>query len=114
MNYYLQVLKNYAKFDGRASRPEYWFFLLFNILAYIVLMILAKFVHVLALLTPIYALGVLVPSLAVCVRRLHDTGKPWFWIFIGLVPILGGLVLLFFMAQPSQSGSNQFGATPKA
>ena len=104
MNYYLQALKNYADFKGRAKRPEYWYFVLFNLLIIIAILVLANFVHVLGLLYPIYSLAVLIPSLAVTVRRLNDIGKAWYWIFIALVPLVGALILLYFMVQPSKGG----------
>ena len=105
MDWYLQVLKKYAVFEGRATRPEYWYFFLFNFLIACGLFIIGSFVHVLMILYFLYALAVVIPGLAVTVRRLHDIGKSGFWFFIVLVPILGVLVLLFFMVQPSQGGS---------
>lgn len=109
MNWYIAVLKNYVGFEGRASRPEYWYFTLFSSLIYLALFILMKLASFLGFLYPLYALGVLLPSLAVAVRRLHDTGRSGLWLFIVLVPILGALALLYFMVQPSQ-GKNEYGA----
>jgi uncharacterized membrane protein YhaH (DUF805 family) len=111
MDWYLKVLKKYADFQGRASRSEYWYFALFSFLIAMSLAVITYFVHVLSFLYFLYVLGVLIPSLAVGVRRLHDIGKSGFWCFIGLVPILGGLYLLFLVCQPSQSGSNKYGST---
>jgi len=102
MDWYFKALKNYADFQGKATRSEYWYFALFNLLALIVLAGLGAVVHFLMFLYFIYAIAVLIPGLAVSVRRLHDIGKSGFWLFIGLVPIIGGLILLYFMVQPSK------------
>ena len=113
MNWYIDVLKNkYAKFDGRAGRPEYWFFTLFNIIAVIVLLGLAQIPRVgvvFGVLYFVYALGVLVPAIAVCIRRLHDIDRSGWWLLIGLVPLVGGIVLLVFAVLPGTAGSNRFG-----
>ncbi|MGF1756592.1 DUF805 domain-containing protein [Photobacterium sagamiensis] len=119
MNWYLHVLKNYAVFRGRAQRQEYWYFFLFNIL----ISIAFSFVDTL-LATPgieegagvlgtIYSLAVLIPSIAVGVRRLHDTGRTGWWMLIGLIPLIGALVLIYFFVQDSQPGTNEYGANPK-
>jgi uncharacterized membrane protein YhaH (DUF805 family) len=111
MDWYLKVLKKYADFQGRASRSEYWYFVLFNFLIAIGLAVIAYFIHFLGFLYFLYALGVFIPSLAVGVRRLHDIGKSGFWFFIALVPLLGALYLLILFCLPSQSGSNTYGNT---
>lgn len=113
MNYYVAVLKNYVGFSGRARRAEYWQFTLFNIIA-----LIAAFVIDLAIHSPIlyalYALAVLLPSLAVAVRRLHDTDRSGWWLLIGVIPLIGGIVLLVFMCLEGTQGSNKHGANPKA
>jgi uncharacterized membrane protein YhaH (DUF805 family) len=118
MKWYLEVLKKYAVFSGRARRTEFWMFTLVNI---VVSMLLA-FVdssfgmtvsYSVGILSSLYALAVLVPSLAVWVRRLHDTGRSGWWWLISLVPFIGIVVLLVFAAQDSQPGSNKYGANPK-
>lgn len=113
MDWYLQVLKKYAEFKGRARRKEYWYFFLFNFLIYVCLAVLAAFVKFLIVLYVLYGLAVLIPGLAVSVRRLHDGGKSGFWFFIVLVPFLGALVLLYFMVQPSQPQANEYGPVPQ-
>jgi len=117
MNYYLGVWKKFAEFSGRAGRPEYWYFTLFNILAYIILSILDNAVGFssaaaggVGLFGGIYSLAVLIPSLAVSVRRLHDTGRSGWWILIGLIPVIGAIVLLVFMILKSDEGANEYGA----
>lgn len=119
MNWYLKVLKQYFDFNGRARRKEYWMYTLFNVVALVVAMILD---NVLGLAGDIgygpiyglYALATLLPSLGVCVRRLHDTDKSGWWVLIGLVPLIGAIVLLVFMVMEGTRGDNRFGADPKA
>jgi len=110
MNWYLKVLKKYAIFSGRARRKEYWMFMLFNFIIGFALGI----VEVSSILVSLYSLAVLLPGMAVAVRRLHDTGRSGWWLLIGIVPIIGALVLLVFMVQDSQSDDNQYGPNPKA
>jgi len=113
MNYYLEVLKKYAVFSGRARRKEYWMFILFNFIAYAILGFIEVLLGIPAILSSIYGLAVLIPSLAVCVRRLHDSGRSGWWILIGLLPLVGFIVLLIFMVLDSQPGDNQYGPNPK-
>lgn len=119
MDWYVTVLKKYAVFSGRAQRAEYWYFILFNLLVMIGLAIVDSTTGSfsgdmgMGLLSGLYYLGVLVPSVAVTVRRLHDTSRSGWWLLIGLVPFLGGLILLFFTVQDSQPGSNEYGINPK-
>jgi len=113
MNWYLQVLKKYADFNGRARRTEYWMFVLVNLLAYIVLGIAERIIHVPMILTAIYSLAVLVPSLAVSVRRLHDTNRSGWWMLVALIPLIGAIVLLVFAVQEGQASQNQYGPNPK-
>jgi uncharacterized membrane protein YhaH (DUF805 family) len=118
MNWYLEVLKKYAVFSGRARRKEYWMFVLFNFLVTLLLFWLdgglgTRGAAGYGLLSGLYSLAVLLPGLGVSVRRLHDTGRSGWWLLVGLIPILGVLILLFFMVQDSEPGENQFGANPK-
>ena len=120
MNWYLEVLKKYAVFDGRARRREYWMFILINLIISVVLVIIDSLIGTVirqagfGLLQGLYDLAVLIPSLAVTVRRLHDTGRTGWWILIGLIPVIGGIVLLIFMLLDSESCENQYGPNPKA
>lgn len=122
--FYMKCLKDkYASFDGRARRKEYWSFALFNAIIYFIFYAVGIFLAVstrsetLALIVfgilGIYALGIIVPSLAVTVRRLHDIGKGGGWIFISCVPFVGGLILLVFTLLDSEAGENRFGSNPK-
>lgn len=113
MHWYLDVLKNYAGFSGRARRQEYWMYTLFNIIVSIVVAIVSSAVLGNSVLSYIYVLAVLLPSLAVAVRRLHDTGKSGGWIFISLVPLVGFIILLVFLASEGERQNNAHGADPK-
>ena len=119
MSWYLEVLKKYAVFNGRARRMEYWMFILFNIIITVVLALIDYLTGTFSpragvgLLGGLYALAVLIPSLAVTVRRLHDIGRTGWWILIGLIPVIGGIVLLIFMVLDSESGTNEYGPNPK-
>jgi len=119
MNWYLEVLRKYAVFNGRARRKEYWFFALFTFIISVVLIVIDGMLagssreEQIGLLYSIYSLATLIPGLAVSVRRLHDTSRSAWWILIVLVPIAGGIVYLLFMAQDSKPGQNQYGANPK-
>jgi uncharacterized membrane protein YhaH (DUF805 family) len=120
MDWYLGVLKQYAVFKGRARRKEYWFFILFNLIASLLLTLVDFMTGSLdaelgmGLLSGLYSLAVLIPSLAVTVRRLHDTDRTGWWLLIGLIPLIGAIVLLVFMLLDSQPGDNEYGASPKA
>ncbi|MNI51531.1 Inner membrane protein YhaI [compost metagenome] len=113
MQWYLKVLQNYVGFQGRARRTEYWMFFLFNFIIGIVLGILGAIIGLGNGLNYLYSLAILLPSLAVGVRRLHDTGKSGLWLLIALVPFVGAIVLLVFMCLDSEEGTNQYGPNPK-
>ncbi|MDP1666809.1 MAG: DUF805 domain-containing protein [Methylobacter sp.] len=119
MNWYLEVLKKYAEFNGRASRQEYWFFMLFNIIISAFFATIDFFSGTfnaetgVGLLSGLYSLAVLIPGIAVTVRRLHDTDRSGWWLLIPLIPVIGGIVLFIFMVQDSTSGDNQYGPNPK-
>ena len=119
MNWYLKVLKQYADFSGRAMRKEYWMFALFNIIFCIAAMILDNLLGLAiegvgyGVIYILYMLAVLVPGLAVAVRRLHDVGKSGWMMFIALIPLIGAIWLLVLMVTDSKPGDNQYGANPK-
>ncbi len=120
MNWYLEALKKYAVFGGRARRKEYWYFVLFNALISITLMIIDGVTGPFSaeagwgLLSGLYTLGVLIPGTAVMVRRLHDTNRSGWWVWIVLIPIIGAIVLIVFLASDSKPEENQYGLSPKA
>jgi|TARA_Y100001968_G_scaffold319978_1_gene352276 uncharacterized membrane protein YhaH (DUF805 family) len=112
MEWYTAVLKKYVEFQGRARRKEYWMFILFNILASIICGVIDGILGIM-LLVPLYSLAVLLPSIAVCIRRLHDTNRSGWWILISLVPFVGSIILLIFLCIEGDAGDNRFGPNPK-
>lgn len=105
MSYYLKVLKNYAKFDGRARRSEFWYFFLFNIIVAVVLNIIENLTGF-SILSTIYSLAVLIPGIAVSIRRMHDVNKSGWYV---LIPIYD----LILACTNGTKGDNSFGADPK-
>ncbi|MDN5380528.1 DUF805 domain-containing protein [Streptomyces sp. LB8] len=112
MHWYLEVLKKYAVFTGRARRREYWMFFLVNFIVGLVLAVIGRVLD-LEILQYLYSLAVLLPGLGVAVRRLHDTGRSGWWLLIALVPLIGAIVLLVFLVSDSQPDTNQYGPNPK-
>ena len=119
MNWYLEVLNKYAVFEGRARRKEYWSFVLFNVLISIALGVIDRLtgnVNLetgLGLLSGIYGLGVMIPGMAVSVRRLHDTDRSGWWLLITFVPVLGAIVFFYFMVIDGNPERNDYGPSPK-
>jgi uncharacterized membrane protein YhaH (DUF805 family) len=122
MEWYLKVLREYANFNGRARRKEYWMFVLINFLITIVLygitlagaaMESGALASIGGGLVMLYALAVLIPSIAVAVRRLHDTGKSGAYYLLIFLPIIGPIWLLVLFATDSTPGPNQYGPNPK-
>jgi uncharacterized membrane protein YhaH (DUF805 family) len=111
MHWYTDVLRKYAVFEGRAGRPEFWWFALFNAIVAIVIAVVGAAVGA-RYLVDFYFLAVLLPGLGVSIRRLHDTNRSGWWILIGLVPF-GGFVLLVFYILEGTRGPNRFGADPR-
>ena len=121
MNWFIEVLtKKYAEFSGRAQRAEYWYFILFYLLIYIGVTIIDRILGTysstagVGLLQTLFSLGVLIPSIAVGVRRLHDTDRSGWWVLIAFVPLIGAIVLLIFTVQEGTAGDNQYGPNPKS
>jgi len=111
--FFLDVLKNhYVDFSGRVRRKTYWMFVLFSVAISIVLSVIDSVTGI-GLLGLVYSLGVLLPSLGLAVRRLHDTGKTGWWMLISLVPLIGFIVLIVFLASDSHD-DNAYGPNPKA
>lgn len=114
MEWYVKVLKQYADFSGRARRKEYWMFALFNLIIAVVLGFIEGLLGMTAVLGTLYALAVLIPSIAVSVRRLHDTDRSGWWVLISLIPVIGTIVLLIFLVLDGNPDSNEYGPNPKA
>lgn len=120
MKWYLKVLKQYADFNGRARRQEYWMFALFNIIFVLILAGLSGAIvgatdtaewSMIPLV--IYYLGIIIPSLAVAVRRLHDQNKSGWYYCVTFIPFIGGIWLLILLCTEGDAGPNQYGADPK-
>ena len=126
MEWYLKVVRdNYANFAGRAKRKEYWMFMLFNMIFAIVAMIIDNILGTTfnigdlyslpyGWLYLLYVLGIIIPSLAVLVRRLHDVGKSGWWFFIVLIPLIGAIWILILVCTDGNPGENIYGPSPKA
>lgn len=112
MAWYLKALKNYIGFKGRASRKEYWMFMLVYSIIYIPISILESIANMPPVLSGIYYLFTFLPCLAVATRRLHDTGRSGWWNLIPLIPVIGAIIFIVFTCQGSQEKDNQYGAMP--
>ena len=116
----MRPLTKYADFSDRAPRAEYWWFYLLTIVAYIVSTIVDSVIGTGAALGPygilsmVVMLGLLIPSLAAGVRRLHDTDRSGWWLLIVLIPLVGVIVLLIFFVLEGTKGDNRFGPDPYA
>lgn len=106
---------NYSNFSGRSRRSEYWYFPLFNTLIYFLLFLPAAVLQneMLMLLPGLYILASLIPSLALAVRRLHDTNRSGWFLLLGFIPLVGAIIMLVFMLEDSQYGENKYGPNPK-
>ena len=120
MEYMLMPLKRFTDFSGRSRRKEYWMFFLLVIIVAIVIGIIEGVLGlngaiggVYGPLTAIFALAVIIPSLAVQVRRFHDQDKSGWFVLLGFIPLLGGLIVLVFMCLEGTAGPNQYGEDPK-
>lgn len=120
MNWYLKALRQYVDFNGRARRSEYWYFVLFSFLISIGLSLVDVFAFGISpmtgesgLLSNLYSLAVLLPTLGVTVRRLHDVGKSGWYILIALIPLIGAIWLLILFFTDSKPGTNKWGPNPK-
>jgi uncharacterized membrane protein YhaH (DUF805 family) len=111
VHWYTDVIRQYAVFDGRATRPQYWWFALINAVISLVL----RFVIPGAagpIVSELYGLAVLLPSIGVAIRRLHDTNRTGWWILVVLIPVVGWIWLIVLLAQAGDTGPNQYGPPP--
>lgn len=116
MNWYLKVLKQYADFSGRARRTEYWMFALFNFLFVIAAAIVGSVIGGVTgygVVVGLYGFAMLIPGLAVTVRRLHDLNKSGWNILLGLIPLVGAIILLVYYCTEGTLGENAYGPNPK-
>lgn len=118
MKYYLLAFKKYLQFSGRSNRSEYWYFVLFHVIFVVVALILDTIMGSSLAGTPygmIYLLYILVtflPGLALTVRRLHDTDKSGWWVLISIIPLIGSIWLLVYLATEGTKGENKYGPDP--
>ncbi|MFQ3220457.1 MAG: uncharacterized membrane protein YhaH (DUF805 family) [Paraglaciecola sp.] len=112
MDYFIGALKKYADFTGRARRKEYWMFYLIYMSLIIVISILDAVIGA-GLLSIIFTLGMLVPSISIAARRLHDTGRSGWWQLIAFIPLIGFIILIVFLAQDGHD-ANEYGENPKS
>ena len=120
MNWYLEAVKKYAVFEGRARRKEFWFFILFAYIFAFVLGFIDGMIGTisadvgLGLLSGLFVLAMFIPNISVTVRRLHDTDRSGWWWWICLVPLIGGIWLLVLLVLDGTPGENQYGPDSKA
>ena len=111
MEYFIRGVQKYAEFSGRDTRQQYWMFILFYVIFGMPVALLEQLLET-SLLSQIYSLALLLPSIGISARRLHDTGRTGWWQLIGLVPVIGIIVLIVFLAQDSHP-DNEYGPNPK-
>lgn len=110
-----KVLNNYVNFQGRASRAEYWWWILFTFIIGLIFGVLGLTgLKIFSILSGLVNLALLLPSLGVLWRRLHDMGRAGGWAFISLIPIVGAIILIYWLVQPSEQFTNRFGEVPAA
>lgn len=102
---------NYVNFSGRSSRSEYWFWVLFVLIADVVAIAIDAAIGK-QIVSSLFGLAVLLPGLAVTVRRLHDLDRTGWWIFLGLIPLVGAIILIIWFCSKGTDGLNRFGADP--
>jgi len=116
MHWYTDVIRKYAVFNGRAARPEFWWFVLYNLIIAAVINLVAGIIVGRSsgqVVGDLYSLAVLLPSLGVGIRRLHDTNRTGWWYLLVFIPVIGWIVLIVFLAMASDSGSNNYGSNPQ-
>lgn len=118
MNWFLKVVRNYAVFEGRARRKEFWLYELIYIIFFSALALIDRFIGSydvegqIGLLSGLLALGLLLPTIGVTIRRLHDTDRAGWWLLLVFLPIIGGIWLLVLMVLGGSAGENRFGPDP--
>ncbi|MDE5586448.1 MAG: DUF805 domain-containing protein [Muribaculaceae bacterium] len=107
------ILQNYCNFSGRASRSEYWWYVLFTaILGFVITVVFCWSENAVSIVSGIVNLALLLPGLGLCVRRLHDIGKSGWWIFLALIPLIGAIILIVWYCKDSQMQPNEYGPVP--
>jgi len=113
MEWYIGVLSQYTVYTGRARRKEYWMFVLISAIVTVILNVFDALFSSFGLASLLYGLAVFLPATCVSIRRLHDTGRSGWWLLLCLIPVLGFLVLVFFLVLEGDSDENEYGLDPK-
>ncbi|MGO3237484.1 MAG: DUF805 domain-containing protein [Psychroflexus halocasei] len=113
MEWYLKVLRQYADFSGRTRRKEYWMFVFMNFLISFLISTIDYWLFGMTIISSIYVIALIIPSIAVAVRRIQDTGRNGLWILAAFVPLIGTIWVLILLLQDSESDSNTYGPNPK-
>jgi uncharacterized membrane protein YhaH (DUF805 family) len=120
MDWMMMPVKRYADFSGRSRRKEYWMFILGFVIAMVVVSIIENILGMSGMVGGVYGpltllliLGLFIPALACQVRRFHDQDKSGWFVLLGFIPLLGGLIVLVFMCLEGTKGPNRFGEDPK-
>ena len=111
MEYFIDGLEKYADFAGRASRKEFWMFILFFYIFLIGFLVLGALIGF-PFIVLIYILGLIIPHISIAVRSLHDTSRSGWWLLINLIPLIGKIITIVFLVQDSHE-ENQYGPNPK-
>ena len=117
LNEYIEVLKKFKDFSGRSRRKEFWTFAAINFIIGIVIGILARIPLlgiIFKIVSVLFSLAILIPGIALSIRRLHDTNRPGIMLLLALIPLAGAIIILVFAAQPGTVGENKYGPDPKA
>ena len=113
MEWFLKAVRdNYANFNGRAGVKEYWMFVLFYFIFSIVASVIDSILGTGFVISGLYSLALIVPSLAAAVRRLHDIGKSGIWILVGFIPLIGWIWLIILLIKQGDPGPNMYGPPP--
>lgn len=113
IDWFVKCLKNYANFSGRARRKEYWFFFLTYLIALIITLVIDGILNTDGIISVIFILAMIIPSLSVSIRRLHDINKSgWYW-FIQMIPLIGPIITLIWLATDTKPEVNQWGQPAK-
>lgn len=119
LKYFTDIVNTkYAEFTGRAGRREYWMYCLWLTIFYVAICLVAflikdtKYIYILSVVPTMLTVLTIVPTMALCVRRLHDIGRDWYWIFIAAIPVVGVVWYLILVTKRSDEGENRFGECP--
>ena len=113
MNWYVDVLKKFNVFTGRSGRQEYWMFVLINFGISFAIGLLVNMNNFFAVVSALYGLAIIVPSIAASIRRMHDIGKSGIYVLVTLIPCVGTIWFIILAATPGDPGANEYGPPPE-